>query len=213
MISRLRGILEAKKPPFLLLDVNGVGYELQVPMSTIYLLPDCGQTITLLTHFHVREDAQILYGFYEERERALFRALIKISGVGPKVALTILSGIDPTSFIVCIERRDVASLVRLPGIGQKTAERLLVEMAGKLQNIASLEAFSTMTLGKSNHSQAPFSPFTVQEEAISALISLGFKPQEASRAIAKCENEMSKDEALSSEMLIRFALQGLGKKN
>jgi Holliday junction DNA helicase RuvA len=209
MISRLRGTLESKKPPFLLLDVNGVGYALQAPMSTIYQLPECGQMITLLTHFQVREDAQMLYGFYDERERSLFRALIKISGVGPKVALTILSGMDPSSFILCIERRDVAPLVRLPGIGQKTAERLLIEMAGKLKNTDSTEAFSAKAWEKSIN---PLTPASVQEEAISALIALGFKPQEASRAIAKWDPETSSVDGLSSETLIRFALQGLAKK-
>ena len=135
MIGRLRGILEVKKPPYLLIEVGGVGYELQAPMSTIYKLPEVGSPVTLFTHFQVREDAQVLYGFYEERERTLFKALIKVSGVGPKMALTILSGMDVLQFIKCVDNRETALLVRLPGVGQKTAERLIIEMAGKL-NVA-----------------------------------------------------------------------------
>lgn len=119
MIGRLRGTLEIKKPPYLLIEVNGVGYEVQAPMSTIYHLPEIGQPTTLFIHFHVREDAQILYGFSEEKERTLFRALIKVSGVGPKMALAILSGIDVLDFIKCVEQREPGPLVRLPGIGKK----------------------------------------------------------------------------------------------
>lgn len=204
MISRLRGILESKTPPFLLMDVNGVGYELQAPMSTIYQLPDCGQTITLLTHHYVREDAEVLYGFFAEQERTLFRSLIKISGVGPKMALTILSGIEWEAFVLCIERKDVAPLVRLPGVGKKTAERLLIEMAGKLSSQFSEEGFSTKILVKNTQSQTP--AHFAYEEAVSALIALGYKPQEASRAVSKTH-----EEGLTSQELIRRALQGIAK--
>ena len=132
MIGQLRGMLTLKKPPYLIIDVNGVGYELQASMTTIYALPMVGQEVFVFTHFVVREDAQLLYAFADESERILFRKLIKISGVGPKLALTILSGMNVASFVHCIETRDVNRLVSLPGVGKKTAERLVVEMADKL---------------------------------------------------------------------------------
>ena len=200
MIGRLRGTLELKKPPFLLIDVGGVGYEVQAPMSTIYQLPEIGSPVTLLTHFHVREDAQILFGFYEERERALFKALIKISGVGPKMALTILSGMEVPHFIQCVDRREVASLVRLPGVGKKTAERLIIEMAGRLDvSITSEDSFSRKLF---EQIQDTPSPRAMEEEAVSALIALGYKPQEATRAISKVMWE-----GASSQELIRMALR------
>lgn len=205
MISRLRGILESKTPPFLLIEVNGLGYELQAPMSTIYQLPDCGQPVVLLTHHYVREDAEVLYGFFEEQERALFRALIKISGVGPKMALTILSGIEWEAFVLCVELRDTAPLIRLPGVGKKTAERLLIEMAGKLKSNLQDEDFSSKVLVKNNKTLEK-SGHSSYEEAVSALIALGYKPQEASRAISKIH-----EEGLMSQELIRRALQGMAK--
>ena len=205
MIGRLRGILEVKKPPYLLIEVGGVGYELQAPMSTIYKLPEVGSPVTLFTHFQVREDAQVLYGFYEERERTLFKALIKVSGVGPKMALTILSGMDVLQFIKCVDNRETALLVRLPGVGQKTAERLIIERSGKLNNVVSAE--------NENFSRRLFedavdttSPRAVEEEAVSALIALGYKPQEATRAIGRVLFE-----GASSQELIRRALQGLAR--
>ena len=205
MIGRLRGILEVKKPPYLLIEVGGVGYELQAPMSTIYKLHEVGSPDTLYTHFQVREDAQVLYGFYEERERTLFKALIKVSGVGPKMALTILSGMDVLQFIKCVDNRETALLVRLPGVGQKTAERLIIEMSGKLNNVVSAE--------NENFSRRLFedavdttSPRAVEEEAVSALIALGYKPQEATRAIGRVLFE-----GASSQELIRRALQGLAR--
>lgn len=206
MISRLRGILESKTPPFLLIDVNGVGYELQAPMSTIYPLPDCGQPVVLLTHLYVREDAQVLYGFFTEQERALFRSLIKISGVGPKMALTILSGIEWEAFVLCVERKDTTPLVRLPGVGKKTAERLLIEMAGKLKSHFAEEDFSAKVLVKNSQDTKTLHSHSHYEEAVSALIALGYKPQEASRAIAKIH-----EEGLISQELIRRALQGMAK--
>jgi Holliday junction DNA helicase RuvA len=205
MIGRLRGILEIKKPPYLLIDVNGVGYELQVPMSTIYQLPEVGGIVTLLTHFHVREDAQVLFGFFEERERVLFKTLIKISGVGPKMALTILSGIDVATFIQCVDRRDYAPLVRLPGVGKKTAERLILEMAGKLAKTSEDIDFSRRLFEKIEESTSVLGS-GAEEEAISALITLGYKPQEASRAVAKVEHE-----GATSQELIRHALKSFAK--
>lgn len=203
MIGRLRGILESKKPPYLLIDVGGVGYELQAPMSTIYHLPDIGSTVTLFTHLHVREDIQVLYGFFEERERALFKALIKVSGVGPKMALTILSGMEVVYFIQCVDRRDAAPLIRLPGVGKKTAERLIIEMAGKLEGaLTADDSFSRKCLEVVDTASSKF----IEEEAVSALIALGYKPQEATRAISRVMVE-----GLSSQELIRLALQGLAK--
>lgn len=204
MIGRLRGILEVKKPPYLLIEVGGLGYELQVPMSTIYKLPEVGNPVVLFTHFHVREDAQVLYGFYEDRERALFKALIKVSGVGPKMALTILSGIDVLHFIKCVDSRDIAPLVRLPGVGKKTAERLIIEMAGKLDVAVSENENFSRKLFEETVDAA--SPRMVEEEAVSALIALGYKPQEATRAIGKVLFE-----GASSQELIRRALQGLAR--
>lgn len=204
MIGRLRGILEVKKPPYLLIDVGGVGYEVQAPMSTIYQLPEVGSPITLFTHFQVREDAQALYGFFEERERALFKALIKVSGVGPKMALTILSGIDVLQFIKCVDARETDMLVRLPGVGKKTAERLIIEMAGKLDvSVSEHENFSRKLFEEALDMT---SPRAVEEEAVSALIALGYKPQEATRAIGRVLFE-----GASSQELIRRALQGLAR--
>jgi len=194
MIGRLSGVLEAKSPPHLLIDVNGVGYEIQAPMSTIYQLPDVGQKVTLLTHFYVREDAQILFGFGEERERALFKTLIKVSGVGPKMALVILSGMDVAQFMRCIDTREIAHLVRLPGVGKKTAERLVVEMSGKL-------GFS---VANDDHLLASHAPRLIEEEAVSALIALGYKPVDASRIIHQVMFE-----GATSQELIRRALQSL----
>ena len=204
MIGRLRGILESKKPPLLLIDVNGVGYEVLAPMSTLYKLPEVGTPVTLLTHFQVREDAQNLYGFFEERERNLFKTLIKVSGVGPKLALTILSGIEVAHFIQCVDKRDSAPLVRLPGVGKKTAERLIIEMAGKMDaSIGESEPFNRKLFETEPDLN---SPKAQEEEAISALIALGYKPQEASRAISKVLFD-----GANSQELIRKALQSLAK--
>ncbi len=203
MIGRLRGVLESKKPPNLLLEVQGVGYELQAPMSTIYQLPEVGSEVVLLTHFHVREDAQVLFGFYSDRERALFKALIKISGVGPKMALAILSGIEVETFITCVEQRNIAPLTRLPGVGKKTAERLVVEMAGKLDVSSGDQSLSRTLLVGDNVS---LSMLGAEEEAIGALINLGYKSQEAIRLIQKVSFKDA-----NSEELIRSALQSLVK--
>lgn len=194
MIGRLHGVLLEKQPPQILLDVHGVGYEIEAPMSTFYHLPEIGESITLHTHFVVREDAQLLYGFYHARERQLFRHLIKVNGVGPKLALTILSGIEPDRFVICVMQDDASSLTRLPGVGKKTAERLLIEMRDKLK------AWQTesvpVNIGKTAQS--------VADEAVAALIALGYKPQEASRAISQVA-----EDGLSVEAVIKAALQGI----
>ena len=189
MIGRLRGILLEKQAPNLVVEAAGVGYELQAPMSTFYQLPDLGTEVTLYTHLVVREDAQLLYAFMRKKDRSLFRTLIKISGVGPKLALTILSGVEPDIFVQCIMDNDLRTLVNLPGIGSKTAERLLVEMKNRLKD---WETESIINSGS--------------KDAISALLALGYKPQEANRAIAQY-----KDKNLASEELIRLALQEMTK--
>jgi holliday junction DNA helicase RuvA len=196
VIGRLRGELVSKQPPFLLLDVQGVGYEIEAPLSTFYNLPEPGGQVTLHTHLHVREDAHVLYGFGSESERGLFRSLIRVSGVGAKMALAILSGMSAEEFARCVTDGDTASLVRLPGIGRKTAERLLVEMRDR---IGALPATAAMAGGR--QAAATRAPDPVSD-AVSALVSLGYKPQEASRLVSAVEVEAER-----SEDLIRLALK------
>jgi Holliday junction DNA helicase RuvA len=194
VIGRLRGLLVRKQPPFLLVECNGVGYEVEAPMSTFYGLPPAGEPVTLLTHLAVREDAHILYGFASEAERALFRSLLKVSGVGAKMALAILSGMDAQEFRRCVHADDAAALTRLPGIGRKTAQRLLVEMRDRLDAPAAGAGPEAGTPGASEDPVA---------EAVSALIALGYKPADASRMVRGVSSE-----GLASEAIIRAALQG-----
>lgn len=203
MIGRIQGLLLERRAPELLIDVQGVGYEVQVPMSTVYQLPALGQTVTLFTHFSVREDAQQLFGFASQRERELFRLLIRVNGVGPKLALGILSSMDVDGFVRCVRDADSATLVRIPGVGKKTAERLLVEVRDRLkawQVAAGVDTDVMPELPAAGDSLA---------EAESALVSLGYKPQEAARAIAAVQGEGSQDSA----ELIRRALQNMVRKN
>ncbi len=205
MIGRLRGILVSKQPPALLIDVNGVGYEVESPMSTFYQLPAVDQPVVLHTHMVVREDAQLLYGFASLEERALFRTLIKVNGVGAKLALTILSGISADEFVRCVRDEDSASLVRLPGIGKKTAERLIIEMRDRFKDWHGGDLDATLPANSPaitvTNSQDPV------KEALSALVALGYKPQEASRFINSLETD-----GKSSEEIIRAALQSAVKK-
>ena len=201
MIGRIRGTLVYKQPPDILVDVGGVGYDIQVPMSTLFQLPEVGADVTLLTHFVVREDAQLLYGFVDERDRALFRQLVKVSGVGPKLALTILSGMDAVSFARCVERDDLSALVALPGVGKKTAERLLVEMRDKLKPW--LGQWAGADAGQPAAAWPPASSRVADAEG--ALIALGYKPAEAARMVAAVDD----DEAADSEVLIRRALKAV----
>jgi Holliday junction DNA helicase RuvA len=195
MIGSLRGRLLQKLPPMLMIDVQGVGYEVEAPMSTFYQLPEVGQEIHLYTHLTVRDDAHLLFGFASERERQLFRTLIKVNGVGPKMALTILSGIEAGDFARCIREADAARLTRLPGVGKKTAERLIVEMRDRLQDLHVQETrVETRARPENGASRI--------EDAISALIALGYKPQEASRHVHAVAAE-----GMSSEDLIREALK------
>lgn len=198
MIGFLRGILIQKAPPFLQLEVHGVGYEVEAPMTTFYTLPPVGTEIKLHTHLVVREDAHILFGFSTEADRSLFRSLIKINGVGPKLALTILSGLSAEEFHRCISVNDTQALVRLPGVGKKTAERLLIEMRDRLPNLTGTLIDS---LGIADHD-----PGNPKQEAISALCSLGYKPQDATKMIQNIAAD-----GKSCEDIIRLALQGAGR--
>ena len=197
MIGRLRGEIVAKRPPHLLVDVSGVGYELEAPMSTFYDLPAVGAAVVLHTHLVVREDAHVLYAFAREAERALFRSLLRVSGVGPKMALAILSGKNADEFARCVQRDDTAALSRLPGIGKKTAERLIIEMRDRLARLDD-EAFTVATRPQATGAGAP----SALEDAVSALIALGYKAPEASRMVRAVAAE-----GLSSEELIRAALK------
>ena len=201
MIGRIRGNLVHKQPPDILVEVGGVGYELQVPMTTLFLLPELGAEVSLVTHFVVREDALLLYGFIDERDRALFRQLIKVSGVGPKLALTILSGMDSASLARCVQRDDISAVLALPGVGKKTAERLLVEMRDKLKDW--LGQMQTELPTGSGASVASSSDRVGDAE--SALISLGYKPAEAARVVAAVNDDSVSD----SEELIRRALKSM----
>lgn len=189
-----------KQAPLVLVEVGGVGYELQVPMTTLFQLPELGAEVSLVTHFVVREDAQLLYGFIEEADRSLFRQLIKVNGVGPKLALTILSGMDAQSFARCVQRDDVSSLVALPGVGRKTAERLLVEMRDKLE-----DWLVRVGVAAGGETVAPRPDIVADAE--SALVTLGYKPQEASRMVTAVNDDGVSD----SEELIRRALRSMVK--
>ncbi len=192
MIGFLRGKLVHKAPPWLQLDVNGVGYEIEAPMTTFYNLPVIGQEVKLHTHLVVREDAHILFGFHTEADRAMFRTLIKINGVGPKLALTILSGQSADEFYRCINNGDIQALVKLPGVGKKTAERLVVELRDKMLDSIMPESSQTKLPVQANPGQ----------EAISALCSLGYKPQDAAKMVQAVGTE-----GKSCEDIIRQALQ------
>ena len=197
MIGFLRGKLVYKAPPFLILDVQGVGYELEAPMTTFYDLPALNEDIKLHTHLVIREDAHSLFGFSTHADRALFRTLIKVSGVGPKLALTILSGQSAEEFHRCIHDNDTVALVRLPGVGKKTAERLVIEMRDRLPDLAESTSFNIN--GGSTISAAS----NPKQEAVSALCSLGYKPLDASKMVQNINAE-----GKSCEDIIRLALQG-----
>lgn len=206
MIGRLRGTLISKQPPEIVLDVNGVGYEVQMPMSCLFNLPDVGAEVTLITHFVVREDAQLLYGFNTHAERHLFRQLIKAQGVGPKLALTIMSGMTAHQFVQAVSRDDVAALVKLPGVGKKTAERLVVEMRDKLQNWTSdTPATDAMPIDMSDL-EPTVSAARPRDDALDALLALGYKPAQAEKAIANASKQAPE---ASSEELIRAALRSM----
>lgn len=198
MIGRLTGNLSIKRAPQILIDCQGVGYEVDVSMSTFYQLPAEGEAVVLWTHLLIKDDQHALIGFYSERERKLFRLLIKINGVGPKMALTILSGISESDFILCIQSADVATLVRLPGVGKKTAERLIMEMKDKIGSMdGDAQSSSSGALHTVNINSA-------KNEAIEALQSLGYRPVDATKMI---NTAAVKGSDKSAENLIKLALQ------
>jgi Holliday junction DNA helicase RuvA len=193
MIGSVRGRIASKTPPQLTVEVGGLGYELEAPMSTFFLLPSVGEEVRLLTHLVVREDAHILYAFGTENERRLFRSLIKVSGVGPKIALALLSGISVEAFALCVQNEDIAALTRVPGIGRKTAERLVVEMRDRLGPPTDPAVIATASAPAPNP----------EAEAFGALVALGYRPAEATRLL-----KAAGPGTHSTEELIRRALQG-----
>lgn len=197
MIGRIVGTLVEKTPPELLVDVGGIGYEISASMTTVYDLPQIGEKVTLFTHFLVKEDSQTLYGFIDKSERALFRVLIKVNGIGPKMALAVLSSMSAEELISNVQDSDVSALTRIPGVGKKTAERLIIELRDKLGQAAKTDLFSAPAVLK----QVQADP---RQEAEAALISLGYKPQEAAKAIAGVPTD-----GASSEDVIRAALKGM----
>lgn len=202
MIGQITGLLVDKTPPDILINVGGITYELQVPMSTLYQLPDVGREVTLHTHFVVREDAQLLYGFFAAKDKAMFRALIRVNGVGPKMALAILSSMAADEFVATVRNNDVATMVNMPGIGKKTAERLIVEMRDRLAEWGDTDVgagHSARTVNGTANSMS--------RDAETALVSLGYKPQQASRAISQVVKD--NPEIVDSEALIRLALKSM----
>ncbi|ATC95194.1 Holliday junction branch migration protein RuvA [Pseudoalteromonas tunicata] len=204
MIGRLSGILIEKQPPQILLDVAGVGYEVHLPMTCFYHLPKEGEKTTLYTHFVVREDAQLLFGFNHKAERALFRELLKANGVGPKLGLAILSGMSADQFVQCVQHEDATSLVKLPGVGKKTAERLVLEMKDRLKdwgrdlfNPSSNELVLEMQNGPNVHDSA-------EDDAIAALVALGYKQAQAEKTVKSLRAP-----GKTSEVLIREALKSM----
>jgi Holliday junction DNA helicase RuvA len=190
MIGRITGTLAEKSPPHLLIDVHGVGYEIDVPMSSFYNLPALGERVTLLTHFVVREDAQVLFGFLTHDERATFRLLVKISGVGPRTALSILSGLNVTELAQAVSLQESARLVKVPGIGKKTAERLLLELKGKLGD--AITAPASVASG-------------AQADILQALLALGYSDREAAAALKALPTEVGVSDG------IKLALRALAK--
>ncbi|MCL7939069.1 Holliday junction branch migration protein RuvA [Halomonas sp. ATCH28] len=198
MIGRLRGTLLEKQPPWMVVDVAGVGYELEASMTTLVAMPGTGEPVSLYTHLAIRDDAHLLYGFAREQERALFRALIKVNGIGPRLALGILSGMDEEAFVRCVMDDDVKALTRLPGVGKKTAERLIIEMRDRFPHWEQPGELAVGTqIPTSNVSSGPPDPVA---DAEAALVSLGYKPAEAARMLVGLE------EAVSTEAMIKAAL-------
>ena len=186
MIARLVGVLAEKSPPHVLVDVNGVGYEVQVPMSTFYNLPELGGKVTLLTQFIVREDAQLLFGFLTAGERESFRELIKISGVGPRIALALLSGMNTSELAQAVAAQDASRLVKVPGVGKKTAERLLLELKGKLAPVLATPGFAAVS--------------DTQGDILQALIALGYSDKEAQAALKQLPPDVSVSDGIKQAL-------------
>ena len=199
MIGYLRGKLISKQPPQLVLDVSGVGYELDAPMSTFYTLPSIGADLSLFTHLVVREDAHSLFGFATDRERRMFRELLKVTGIGPKLALSLLSGINVDELLMCVASGDTDSLVRIPGVGRKTAERLLIEMRDRVKGFGEI----TLTATINGHVMQGS-----QHEAFGALVALGYKPAEVTRLLNTVDPAVQ-----SVEEIIRHALKSAVQKS
>ncbi len=210
MIGRLSGTLVEKLPPEILVECAGVGYEVTMPMTSIYVLPELNEQATIYTHFVVREDAQLLYGFTNKVERKLFRLLIKVNGVGPKLALAILSGMSADQFVRCVNHDDVATIVKIPGVGKKTAERLLIEMRDRLkdwQAQSPMHSSSTETMAEPLSAEYIFADGFVNDhkgDAINALVSLGYKQAQADKAVKRVYSK-----EMSSEDIIRDALKSM----
>lgn len=198
MIAWLKGELLEKQPPSILLNVNGVGYELEAPMTTFYDLPSVGESASLFVHMVVREDAQLLFGFSSRQQRELFRSLIKVNGVGPKVALAVLSTLSAKELLQCMANEDFKQLTKVPGIGMKTAQRLVVEMKDRLEKEFGDVALEARADGNAGGND--------RDDAIAALVSLGYKNTDASRVVKSLAND------LSSEELIRQSLRSLSGK-
>ncbi len=195
MIGFIRGRLVEKKPPLLLVDVAGIGYEIEVPLSTLYELPEVGLEVALKTHLLVREDAHVLFGFASDAERSLFRSLLKISGVGARLAMAILSGTSVDGFVRCVEEEDIASLIRIPGVGKKTAERLVMEMRDRLRDLGHIPGTGRTGSGTTEPA----------DEAFGALVALGYKPAEVTRMIASVDAADMKTEELIRQVLKQAA--------
>lgn len=206
MIGRIRGTLVEKQAPDVLIETAGVGYEVQMPMTSLFQLPETGKEVTVYTHFVVREDAQLLFGFANKEERALFREIIKANGVGPKLALTILSGMSAQQFVQAVNNEDVSALVKLPGVGKKTAERLLVEMRDRMKGL--FNDAEVIVLPQSHADEAANQPLSLgnqaKNDAVSALIALGYKQPQAAKMVNSIYQEQ-----LTSEELIREALRSI----
>lgn len=203
MIGRLRGTLLEKQPPWLVVDVAGVGYELEASMTTLVALPGSGETVSLYTHLIVRDDAHLLYGFARAQERDLFRALIKVNGIGPRLALAILSGMDEDAFVHCVLEDDVKALTRLPGVGKKTAERLIIEMRDRFPHWEGTPELTANAAGLPGTGAVPTQDPLADAEA--ALVSLGYKPTEAARMLSGLEAEGSTEAIIKAALTRRLA--------
>lgn len=208
MIGRLSGTLVEKYPPEILIECAGVGYEVTMPMTSIYALPELNEQALIYTHFVVREDAQLLYGFVNTTERKLFRLLIKVNGVGPKLALAVLSAMSADQFVSCVAHDDISGIVKIPGVGKKTAERLLIEMRDRLKdwqvtsNTSATDAMPIQLNAQDTFIHAPV--VNNKGDAINALISLGYKQVQADKAVKQVYNE-----GMTSEDIIRLSLKSM----
>jgi Holliday junction DNA helicase RuvA len=202
LIGRLKGLILEKQPPHVLVDVAGVGYEVQAPMTSFYPMPAVGEEVTLHTHLSISENAHQLFAFYTQEERQLFRTLIKVSGVGPKMALAILSGMPVMEFVHCVRSDNVSALVKVPGVGKKTAERLIIEVKDRIKDWETAGADTTEIVASQPGESAP----TVTADAESALIALGYKPTDAAKVISSIQKDHT---PANSEELIRLALKSL----